>query len=86
MFVVEWFPLGQDANNLQFVKWFLNTELHRRTNHQHRMTQRRFGEPSPIQPHHRRSRLLKTALHHLRPALQLRRHGIATRLSQSLRR
>jgi len=53
-----------------------------------RMTQHRFGEPSPIQPHHRLNKLPKTAqqTHHRPcPAPPWHRPGTATRLSQSLR-
>ena len=54
------FSRRQYANDLQCVLSLLNLELHRHTNHQRRMTQHRFGEPSPIQPHHRLNKLPKT--------------------------
>lgn len=59
------------ANNLQCVLLVLSFGRHRHTNNHYRMTQRRFGEPSPIQPHHHPNRLLKNAqqaLRHLCPA------------------
>jgi hypothetical protein len=55
------FLLRRYANNLQCVLSMLNIELYRFTNQHCRMTQHRFGEPSPIQPHHRLNKHPKAA-------------------------
>jgi hypothetical protein len=77
------FWLRHCANNLQCVLSILNIELYRFTNHHCRMIQHRFGEPGPIQPHHRLNKHPKTAqqTHHRPcPAPPWHRPGSAIRL------